>query len=67
MLYRDDMVGKEIRDKMMELANTFESRYEVAERIMDVGEAHDGIFLQVQWDGLPDKSDWTWRRLDQLN
>ena len=45
----------------MDLAERIESRYEIVEKIVDVGEAPDGLFFRVQWDGLPDQRDWTWQ------
>lgn len=33
---------------------------------MEIGESPDGLFLQVQWEGLPDKRDWTWQPIAEL-
>ncbi len=33
--------------------------YEVIEKIVDLGQNHDGLLFQVQWKALPDKRDYT--------
>ena len=64
--YRDSLLGKTVTKEMMDLAERTESRYEVVEKIVDVGEAPDGLFFRVQWEGLPDKRDWTWQPVSEL-
>ena len=51
---------------MTDLADRTESRYGIVEKIMDVGEAPDGLFFRAQWEGLPDKRDWTWQPVSEL-
>lgn len=55
--YRDSLLGKNVPKEMLDLAETTESRYEVAENIKDIGEAPDGLFFRVQWEGLSDQRD----------
>lgn len=51
---------------MLELAERTEERYELVERIHDIGEDKNGIFLHVEWAGLPDKRDPTWVSADDM-
>lgn len=44
---------------MLDITKRTESRYEVIEKIVDLGESTDGLFFQVVWEGLPDKRDGT--------
>lgn len=53
--YRDSIIGSPVPKEMIELAEATETRYEVVENIIEVGKAPDGLFFQVQWEGLPDK------------
>ena len=64
--YRDSLLCKPVPKEMMDLAERTESRYEVVEKILDIGEAPDGLFFRVQWEGLPDKRDWTWKAVSEL-
>lgn len=64
--YRDALRGKTIPTETMDLAARTESKYETVHAILDVGEAEDGLFFRVQWDGLPDKRDWTWHAVDVM-
>ena len=67
LLYRDSLLGTTVPDEVLDLADRTESRYEIADRITDIGDDHDGIFLRIQWDGLPDERDWTWHPLHELH
>lgn len=67
MKYRDSLNGADIPKEMIELAERTDSRYEVVEKIVDVGEAPDGLFFQVQWEGLPDERDYTWQAIEELH
>lgn len=64
--YRDSLMGEAVPKEMMDLAERTESRYEVVDSIKEIGEAHDGLFFQVMWDGHPDKRDWTWQSVTEL-
>lgn len=63
---RDSLLGTTVPDDMLELAERSESRYEIIEKIIDVGTADDGFFFQVKWDGLPDERDYTWQPITEL-
>ncbi len=64
--YRDSLQGKPVSKKMLDLAETTEARYEVVHKILNVGQAPDGLFFQVQWEGLPDKRDYTWQPIADM-
>lgn len=65
--YRSDMDGSEVSQELLEQAEHLEAKFELVEKLMDIGEAADGLFIQVQWAGLPDKCDWTWNALQQMH
>lgn len=64
--YKDSLLGTTVHPEILELADRTESRYEVAERIREVGEDGKKLFLRVEWEGLPDERDWTWQPLSEL-
>lgn len=64
--YRDSFLGKPVPEDMLDLAERTESRYDIIEKIVEVAEADDGIFFQVQWKGLPDKRDLNWQPIHEL-
>lgn len=64
--HRDPLLGNPVSQEMFDLAERTESRFEVVEKLLDVGEAPDGLFFRVQWEGLPDKRDWTWQPVSEL-
>ena len=64
--YRDSLLGKPIPQDMLELAERTESRYEVIEKIVDLGQDRDVLFFRVQWEGLPDEQDYTWQPVEEL-
>lgn len=64
--YRDSLLGEPVPQDMLDLADHTETRFEVVEKIIDIGETPDGLFFQVQWEGLPDKQDWTWQSVKEL-
>ena len=55
--YRDSLLGKPVPQDMLDLTERAESRYEVIEKIVDLGQDCDGLFFRVQWEGLPDERD----------
>ncbi len=44
-----------------------EAKYEMIEKLIDIGEDGNDIFIQVEWSGLPDKKDQTWNSVKDLN
>ena len=63
---RDSLLGFPVPKEMMELAKRTESRFEVSDKILDIGEAPDGLFFHVQWEGIPDKRHCTWQSVGDL-
>ena len=66
-MYRLGDENQPVSKKLLELADRSEAQYEIVGKIVDIGEDHDGIFLQVQWLGLPDAIDRTWLPLKSMN
>ncbi|CDF35328.1 unnamed protein product [Chondrus crispus] len=67
ILSRAKMDGKKVSAKLMKHAEHSEARFEMIEKLMDVtGTRKEGIWIQVQWLGLPDRRDWTWQPLKEL-
>ena len=64
--YDDSLQGSTIPEDMLDLSERTESRFEVVEKIVNPGEAQDGLFFQVKWEGLPEKRDWTWQPIKDL-
>lgn len=64
--YQDSLLEKPVPQETLDLADRTQSSYEVIDKIMNIGQAPDGIFFQVQWEGLPDKRDWTWHPISEL-
>lgn len=64
--YRDSLLGEPVPQKMLDLTDRTETQFEVVEKIIDIGKALDRLFFQVQWEGLPDKQDWTWQSVKEL-
>lgn len=59
--------GQEVPENVLDLANRCDSKYEVLEAILDIKEHEGGIWLQLQWEGLPDDRDYTWSPLDTIH
>ena len=66
LLYRDDLNGKEVSEVLRQQLEHIESKYEVIDKFLDISESKEGIFVQTQWLGQPDKVDWTWQPLPEL-
>ena len=64
--YSSAIDGKEVAKEVLDLAKQSESRYEVVDAIVDIGDASDGLFFRVRWDGLPDEQDFTWHPIQDL-
>lgn len=64
--YDDSLLGSEVSKDMLDIAERTETRYEIVDAIVDIGEASDGLFFQVQWEGVHDKRDGTWRPIAEL-
>ena len=66
ILYRHASENSVVSKELLDLADRSEAQYELVEKIIAIGEEHYGIFLQVQWLGLPDAIDYTWVSLKTL-
>ena len=67
ILYRSDKDGKAVSAKLLPHAEHSERKYELVDELLDIsGNDKSGIFIQVKWVGLPEKSDWTWQSLQAL-
>lgn len=64
--YQDSLLWKEVLQETLDLADRTQSSYEIIDKIIDIQQAPDGIFFQVQWECLPDKRDWTWHSISEL-
>lgn len=64
--YRADLDGKKASEKLLKQTEHIEANYEMVEKLLDIGESDDGLCIQVQWLGQPDKSDWTWQPVQEL-
>lgn len=60
------MENTTVPPRLLELAEKTEARYEVVDTILDLGQAKDGLFFQIRWEGLPDKQDYTWVEINTL-
>ncbi len=66
-LYRVSKDGAQVSKELLEHVECSEARYEIVEKLMDIsGNKKEGIFVQVKWLGLPDKQDWTWHSIKDL-
>ncbi len=55
MLYRSDMDGKPVSPELMKHVELSEAKYEIVDKLLDIGEADDGLHVQVQWKVSPTK------------
>ncbi len=53
---RDSLIGKQILQGILDLAEPNESCYEIIKNIVDLCQDHDGLFFQVQREGLPESA-----------
>lgn len=65
-LYRHNLEDTPVSKELLDLADRSEAQYEIVEKIVDIGETPDGLFLQIQWLGLPDSTDKTWVSLQTI-
>ena len=66
ILYRNDMVGKEVSEELLDSARHLESSYQVIRNLHDVRTMNGNVEIWVEWEGLPDNHDFTWEPLTQL-
>ena len=62
------MEDEPVSKQLMAHTEHREARYELVEDLKDItGNAKEGMWLLVEWCGLPDCKDWTWQNLDELH
>lgn len=59
LLYNDRLRGQEVAAEVLDLAKRTEAHYEIIQEVTDIREVDDGLFLRVQWEGLPGDRAWT--------
>lgn len=57
------MEGTEVDPKLLQYAAHSESTYEIARQVKDIKEDEGGIKVLIEWEGLPDQTDFTWEPL----
>ena len=58
ILYQPNMDGKEVSPKLLQHAENSDQKCELVDELVDIsGNDKSGIFIQVEWVGLLDKSD----------
>jgi len=67
LLYRAKLDGSFVSRKLCKQAGHIEAKLEIVDKLLDIGEADDGIFVQVQWLGQRDRVDWTWQPLLEIH
>ena len=66
--YRANKENEPVSKELMAHAEHSEARYELVENLKDItGNAKDGMWVLVEWCGLPDRKDWTWQHLEELH
>lgn len=59
LLYRPARENTQVSNELLDLAERSEAQYELADKIVAIGEDHDSIFFQVCWLGLPGEINFT--------
>ena len=52
--------GDIVPPEVLNLADQSTARYDILSKIVTLAAAPDGLCFQLEWDGLPDKRDYTW-------
>ena len=66
ILYRADMDGKEVLPALLKAAEHSEISYQIVERLNGIRAINGVLQIHVEWEGLPDRDDWTWEPLQQV-
>jgi len=66
LIYRENMTN-EISEKLRIQADHLETSYDIVDKLLGIKKMKDGIYLQVEWLGLPDPEDFTWQKLEVLH
>ena len=67
LLYRADMDGVEIDQRLLRAAEHSESSYQDVHSLRDIRSKNGNISIQVEWEGLPDEFDLTWEPLQRVH
>jgi len=65
-LYRVDMDGKEVSPSLRKTAEHSEMSYQILQELRNIREVDGELQVEVEWEGLPDRDDWTWEPLQQI-
>ncbi len=66
-LYRSDMEGIEADTALLKSMEHLESTYKSAKALQDICVIDSNIHILVEWEGLPDRCDFTWEPLLQVH
>ena len=66
MFYKAKFDGKEVDDSLFKYAEHSEAVYQTTHQIVDIREESAGLELKVEWLGLPEENDYTWKPLEIL-
>lgn len=67
MKYNVKFDGKDVPLDIIESAKHNEETYEIVEKLHDAKLVEGEIKILVEWQGLPDKQDWTWENAENLH
>lgn len=57
--YCGKLDGTSVPEEVLDLANRTFAKYEVVESTVDIEKNEEGLWLRLQWEGLPDDRDYT--------
>jgi len=60
------MDGKEVCPSLRKTAEHSEMSYQILQELRNIREVDGELQVEVEWEGLPDRDDWTWEPLQQI-
>ena len=66
-LYRADMDGKKLDERLLKAATHSEAVYQDARNLCCIRERMGQLEILIEWDGLPDSEDRTWEPLHKVH
>ena len=66
LLYRADMDGKPVDERLLRAAEHTDTVYQYANSIQSIRSRDGHIEVQIEWEGLPEEMDMTWEPLLQV-
>lgn len=66
LLFKAHMDVKTVSNELLSQAAHIETTLEIADKLLQIGEADDGLLIQIQLLGQPDKVYWTSQPLQAL-